>query len=317
MYPRHTLSALLTFLLLQPTTVLGHMYLYTPPTFNSTNNPHRTTPPDPYLNYPYNCCGRTDNVPCKGYLSLLGTPDGAPVATWALGSVQEFSLAGSLNQAVHGGNHYGGSAQVGFSVDNGTSWKVAMTFQGNHPRRDGGDSPEAQTFEFTVPGDTPEGDVVFAWAWVNHDVVQEFQMSCAAVTIVSAGDDTQTSDQAAGQSSQAQVEAPYPTTLATAGSPTPTSSPYCNCSCNPPSPRPSNYRRSPPVSINTTPVAFTDRPDMLLFMDLVNGCMPPPSTAELKFPNPGPDVVDGDGAYPLELPTPAQKCGYSDSPAGY
>ena len=38
--------------------------------------------------------------------------------------------------------------------------------------------------------------------------------------------------------------------------------------------------------------------------------MTPLTTSELKFPNPGPDVVRGDGAYPLDMPTPAGKCGY-------
>lgn len=34
-----------------------------------------------------------------------------------------------------------------------------------------------------------------------------------------------------------------------------------------------------------------------------NDCLTPHTTAELKYPNPGPDVVQGDGAYPLELPS--------------
>src|SRR6266498_120449 len=70
-----TFFALLVAVLVQVTTVCGHMHLYYPPTFNASNNPHRTTEPDPYLDYPYNCCGRKDPFPCKGYLSLLGTPD--------------------------------------------------------------------------------------------------------------------------------------------------------------------------------------------------------------------------------------------------
>jgi hypothetical protein len=49
-------------------------------------------------------------------------------------------------------------------------------------------------------------------------------------------------------------------------------------------------------------VAFTSRP-IMLFADVNNGCLSPKTTAELKYPNPGPDVVEGDGEYPLQLPT--------------
>ena len=48
-------------------------------------------------------------------------------------------------------------------------------------------------------------------------------------------------------------------------------------------------------------IAFSDRP-LMLVADNGNGCKTPRSTAELKFPDPGPDVVAGDGAYPLALP---------------
>lgn len=40
-----------------------------------------------------------------------------------------------------------------------------------------------------------------------------------------------------------------------------------------------------------------------------NECVTPHTTAELRYPDPGPDVVSGDGAYPLELPT--GKCAQS------
>jgi len=49
-------------------------------------------------------------------------------------------------------------------------------------------------------------------------------------------------------------------------------------------------------------VAYVRRPHMLI-ADTGNGCRSPRKTAELKYPDPGPDVVEGDGEYPLELPT--------------
>lgn len=75
----------------------GHMMLNYPPAFNSSNNPHTVGPADPFLYYPTTCCGRhyADTGPCHGYLSLLDTPAGASVASWAAGSEQQFSLTGA------------------------------------------------------------------------------------------------------------------------------------------------------------------------------------------------------------------------------
>jgi hypothetical protein len=41
----------------------------------------------------------------------------------------------------------------------------------------------------------------------------------------------------------------------------------------------------------------------MLVADIGNGCLTPSTNAELKFPEPGPDVVQGDGEYPLQLPS--------------
>jgi hypothetical protein len=286
-------------------TVQGHMHLHYPPAFKSSNNPHRTTEADPFLDYPYNCCGRSDPLPCKGYLNLLGTLDGAPVVSWAAGSMQNFSLAGI-------GNHYGGSCQVGFSVDSGTTFKVATSWEGNCPLRDGGESPEGQTFEFKVPEDTPKGDVVFAWTWINRE--QEFNMNCASVTITD-GDKEPAPDSITLPSSAPVVHqttlvtsfiAPVSTAAATA---TPSSSSYNSTDGGKPTqPFKAPYLVNPRNS-KAEHVAFNDRPDML-FADVKNECITPHTTAEVKYPHPGPDVVEGDGEYPLEMPGPSEKCGY-------
>ena len=224
--------------------VLAHMQLFYPPTFGATNNPHRTAPADTELTYPYGCCGKLIPYPCRGYLDLLGTPQGAPVATWAAGNEQNFSLTGL-------GDHYGGSCQVSFSVDKGNTFQVATSFEGNCPHRGKGVDPALQTFDFTVPADIPAGDVVFAWTWFNREA--EFNMNCAAITI------TPSANSAAAPS------VPY-------------------------------SQRPGPL------IADIPEPD--------NGCHTVKTTAEVKYPNPGPDVVEGDGQYPLALPTPAAKCGY-------
>lgn len=48
-------------------------------------------------------------------------------------------------------------------------------------------------------------------------------------------------------------------------------------------------------------VPFADRP-LMLMADVGNGCETPRTTAEVRYPEPGPDVFRGDGVYPLELP---------------
>lgn len=177
----HLYSALAGALLFA-TSATAHMQLHYPSPFNASNNPHRTTQPDPYLQYPYDCCGPNDRwtYPCRGYLSLLGTPDGAPTDTWEAGSKQHWSMTGI-------GNHYGGSCQVGFLDDGGDTdgsnetFRVATSYPGNCPHRNGGLGPDGQEFEFTVPKDLSSGVKVFAWVWYNRE--QEFNMNCAAVNI--------------------------------------------------------------------------------------------------------------------------------------
>ncbi|KAK3072641.1 hypothetical protein LTR53_006456 [Teratosphaeriaceae sp. CCFEE 6253] len=77
-----------------PATALAHMQLHYPAPFNASNNPHLgDCSPDPHLQYR------------------------APTATWQAGSIQAWSVKGI-------GNHYGGSCQVGSSVDKGMSFST-------------------------------------------------------------------------------------------------------------------------------------------------------------------------------------------------
>ncbi|KAK5111444.1 hypothetical protein LTR62_004896 [Meristemomyces frigidus] len=219
------------------------MNLWHPAPFNSTNNPHRTTPSDPYLKYPYSCCGPNDRwtYPCRGYETLLGTPQGAPTATWEAGSTQTWNISGV---GPLGGNHYGGSCQVGFSVDGGTTFRVATSYMGNCPYRNNGVEPADQDFPLRIPADLPTGVQLFAWVWYNRE--QELNSNCAAVEITA-----------------------------------PSSSGY----------------EGP-----TDTVAFNARPEMFVADD-GNGCETPHTVAELQYPQPGPDVMMGDGEYPLQLPS--------------
>ncbi|PIA95054.1 hypothetical protein CB0940_08152 [Cercospora beticola] len=235
----------------------AHMQLFYPAPFNASNNPHRTsTTADPYLEFPYNCCGDKDRwmYPCRGYESLLNTPDGAPTATWRAGDSANFILWGPTSL---GGNHYGGSCQIGFSTDGGSTFHVATSYEGNCPHRNNGVGPEGQNFEFVVPSDLAPGVQLFAWIWYNRE--QELNMNCAAVEIVA-------------------PEAPI------------------------------GYARDTRSSASTS-MPFDARP-LMFVADNGNDCETPHSTAELKFPEPGPEVVVGDGVYPLELPKGA--CGQKE-----
>ncbi|OCK75599.1 lytic polysaccharide monooxygenase [Lepidopterella palustris CBS 459.81] len=314
--------------LLASTAVHAHMHLNYPATFNASNNPHTTGPSDPFLDYPYGCCGRTTPMPCRGYLDLIELPEGAPVATWAAGSQQNFNITGI-------GNHYGGSCQVGFSVDKGATFQVATSYEGNCPHRNAGDGPDGQNFNFTIPADIPTGNVIFAWTWINRE--QEFNMNCAAVTITEEGAPEQpVSSAIAATSTQAATSS-----TAAAAQPTSSSATYtlegCTCTCTDSDctckcPKPNvarslvqhkallqhlehlKLRDSASVSESqikraADSVAYSSRPQMLL-ADIDNGCESVKTTHELKYPNPGPDVVQGDGEYPLAMPTPANKCGY-------
>jgi hypothetical protein len=289
---------------------LAHLQLAYPAPFNATNNPHRTNPADPYLQYPYDCCGPGARweYPCRGYHNLLGTPDGLPTATWQAGSQQSWSTEGI-------GNHFGGSCQIGFSVDHGKSFKVSTSYEGNCPRRNAGNGPEGQDFPFTVPHDMTPGVHLFAWTWYNRE--QEFNMNCAAVNITlpttpstSSIDPTGYQQPSTTTTSSGGGASPSPTKpantyktanglLCTCADPTKIST--CDCAC--PDTSAVNDKRD---SLGERPVLslslpFYARPTMLVADD-GRGCLTPRTDAELKFPEPGAEVVTGDGEYPLRLP---------------
>ncbi|KAK3326034.1 hypothetical protein B0H66DRAFT_530037 [Apodospora peruviana] len=158
--------------------VAAHMQLTSPPPLRSTHNPHTGPLPDYSMTTPLSSDG--SNFPCKGYLSLLGTPQGASVATWPAGSTQHMTISGG---AVHGG----GSCQASLSVDAGQTWHVLHSYIGACPAINGDSS-----FSFRVPGDVPETKgAVFSWTWFNNLGNREMYQNCAVVDITGgrSGDD--------------------------------------------------------------------------------------------------------------------------------
>jgi hypothetical protein len=276
------------------------------------------------------------------------------------------------SEAPLGGNHYGGSCQIGFSTDKGATFRTVVSYQGNCPLRHGGEDPSGQEFNFTVPEDMPVGEAVFAWTWINRE--QEFNMNCAAVSITTPGNvppQNIISTSSTAQNPSAPIASPKSSEFANAApsfdlggnrTPNPTissSAPTasvlplnsalanpdtvyktfdmtgaaCMCTCEASSGQEDDFTmkgctcqcgEEPPLKDIDGPArrhaslplvsrqkqrglkrrgtAFASRPEMFV-PNYAAGCVTPKTNAELQFPDPGPDVVKGDGEYPVELPS--------------
>ncbi|KAL7269744.1 hypothetical protein RUND412_007580 [Rhizina undulata] len=148
--------------------VNAHMYMTNPPAFRYEGNPKATT-------IDYSIASPLTGIsqyPCKGYQNDATGTD--PVATWAAGSAQSFTLAG-------GAPHGGGSCQASISADNGVTWHVIKSYIGDCPTESGG------TFDFTLPAAVPSGKVLFGWTWFNKVGNREMYMDCAAITVTGGG----------------------------------------------------------------------------------------------------------------------------------
>jgi hypothetical protein len=182
MYPLHI------FLVVLVGTTRAHMSLWYPPPLGGTQEANPlTTQVDYELNFPIGCCD-SEGAPtlaspgiCRGHLELLDTPEGTPQVTWKSGQDAYFQLSNhTYTIGAPGSTHYGGSCQIGFSVDKGQTWKVAASYHGNCPHRQ---QDSLQTFQFRVPSNMPSGPAVFAWIWLNRE--HESFMNCASVHISS------------------------------------------------------------------------------------------------------------------------------------
>lgn len=146
--------------------VLAHITMDSPPPIRHKLNPNAANPDHDYAS--------PVKELCKGYHKLTGA-DLTPVATWAAGSPQQFTLAGN---AVHGG----GSCQASLSEDGGATFYAVKTWIGDCPPAAGGG-----VFDFTVPKETKAGAALFAWTWFNKLGNREMYMNCASVTISGGG----------------------------------------------------------------------------------------------------------------------------------
>ncbi|KAJ5940429.1 hypothetical protein N7516_000597 [Penicillium verrucosum] len=143
-------------------TVSAHMQLSNPYPIRSPLNKDAKGQKDYSYTNPLSTSG--SDYPCKGYAD----DDFEAVDTWAPGSSQEMSLEGS---AVHDG----GSCQLALTYDQGKTFKVIESIEG--------DCPIDKKYKFDVPSDAPSGDALFAWTWFNKVGNREMYMNCAMVTI--------------------------------------------------------------------------------------------------------------------------------------
>ncbi|KAJ9486664.1 hypothetical protein VN97_g6664 [Penicillium thymicola] len=143
-------------------TVSAHMQLSKPYPIRSPLNKDAKGQKDYSYTNPLSTSG--SDYPCKGYAD----DDFEAVDTWTPGSSQEMSLEGS---AVHGG----GSCQLALTYDQGKTFKVIESIEG--------DCPIDKKYKFDVPSDAPSGDALFAWTWFNKVGNREMYMNCAMVTI--------------------------------------------------------------------------------------------------------------------------------------
>lgn len=151
----------------------AHMSMIYPAALKSKNNPHAGYDIDYSITSPLSADG--SNFPCKGYLSLLGTPQGKSVATWNAGGSYNFTIAG-------GANHNGGSCQASLSLDGGKTFRVLHSYEGGCP------ASGTSSYNFRVPADVPPTEgAIFAWSWFNNLGNREMYMNCAVVDIVGGG----------------------------------------------------------------------------------------------------------------------------------
>ncbi|EOA85398.1 uncharacterized protein SETTUDRAFT_164047 [Exserohilum turcica Et28A] len=186
---------------------------YPPPLGGAPSINRQSTIVDPEFNFPVGCCGPDggDSRPspgiCRGHLDKFDTEEAT--VTWQPGQDAYFQLTDfSYDPAAPGGTHSGGSCQVGFSVDKGKTFKLAASYHGACPHATTDGSPEAQTFDFKVPTNMPEGDALFVWIWLNRE--HEAFDNCSKVRIGGNGSGNSTAPSEPSKPSQpAQPAQPY------------------------------------------------------------------------------------------------------------
>ncbi|KAE9579504.1 hypothetical protein CGMCC3_g4725 [Colletotrichum fructicola] len=152
----------------------AHMMMSDPPPLKAKINPN-TAEGNVEYSYTNPLSSSGSDYPCKGHLSVLGTSEADPVATWNAGEDHTITLSGHTT-------HNGGSCQVSMSLDGGNTFKVLRSVIGGCPAGDG------YQISFTLPDDTPSSDqAILAWSWFNNLGNREMYMNCAVIKIGNGG----------------------------------------------------------------------------------------------------------------------------------
>lgn len=167
---KFTISASILAALAAMPAVQAHMVMTDPAPIHHQSNPNSITVNSDYSSPMMSSA----QYPCKGVLAKAQPGELKPVATWAAGSKQSFTVSG-------GAAHNGGSCQAAISEDNGKSFKVVKSYIGGCPVSGG------KKFDFTLPKETKNGDVLFAWTWFNKVGVREMYMNCASISVTGGG----------------------------------------------------------------------------------------------------------------------------------
>jgi len=135
------------------------------------------------------------NFPCHG-IANTGPVDNQ----WPAGSTQQLAFNGT---AVHAG----GSCQISVTTDKNPTassvFKVLHSIEGGCPLAPKpplvgnyveGTVPDLGSYDFKVPKDLPNGDVVVAATWFNNVGNREFYMFCASVSILGGAEDASALD---------------------------------------------------------------------------------------------------------------------------
>ncbi|OAL56154.1 hypothetical protein IQ07DRAFT_660626 [Pyrenochaeta sp. DS3sAY3a] len=137
---------------------------------------------------------RQQPFPCKNHHKHVLEEN--YTTTWYAGmnaTLQIFDSTNSSGLTMHdpGAAHSGGSCQVSFSYDDGNTWVVIQSWEGNCVRVRQGQEGQVtnsydtnQNYTFYIPASLPSGDkVIVAWTWLNATGKREFYMSCSSVRI--------------------------------------------------------------------------------------------------------------------------------------
>ncbi|KAI1663550.1 Lytic polysaccharide monooxygenase [Pyrenophora tritici-repentis] len=132
---------------------------------------------------------------CKGHHKESTRTE--PQITWHVGSRVTFQIYDSTNTtgaSMHdpGAAHSGGSCQASFSYDNGETWVVVQSWEGNCLRVRKGQEGRLtnsydidQNYSFDIPDFLPGAETaIFAWTWLNASGHREFYMSCSPIRLI-------------------------------------------------------------------------------------------------------------------------------------